>query len=280
VTRRRTLEQHRDSLQEIGKILASMKTLAYMETRKLTQVLAAQTSMVAAIGDAVGDFLAFHRELMPEAKAGSMVYLLIGSERGFCGGFNQELVQRLAQQRADQPGTTAGVIAVGEKLRSYLTDEDADVAFLPGASVVEEAPSVLQDVANHLGARQAAGEWFSLAAIYHDGEGITVRSLLPPFDEIPEVSPEGDPPLLQVPPADLLPALIDHYLMAALNHLLYTSLMAESQRRVIHLDGAVRQLQRESEELTHTCRSLRQEEIVEEIEVILLSAASLGEATP
>ena len=53
--------------------------------------------------------------------------------------------------------------------------------------------------------------------------------------------------------------------------------MAESQQRVMHLDGAVQHMDEQSEELHRQSNVLRQEEIIEEIEVILLSAVSLDE---
>jgi F-type H+-transporting ATPase subunit gamma len=59
--------------------------------------------------------------------------------------------------------------------------------------------------------------------------------------------------------------------------MLYTSLMMENHQRVAHLEGAVKHLGGESAELASKCNGLRQEEIIEEIEVILLSAASLDE---
>jgi F-type H+-transporting ATPase subunit gamma len=59
--------------------------------------------------------------------------------------------------------------------------------------------------------------------------------------------------------------------------MLYKSLMMENQFRVTHLEGAVRHLDDESAELKRQCNGLRQEEIIEEIEEIMLSATSLGE---
>jgi F-type H+-transporting ATPase subunit gamma len=52
----------------------------------------------------------------------------------------------------------------------------------------------------------------------------------------------------------------------------YTSLMAEHYRRVQHLEGAIDRLEQRAEELGKKRNMLRQEEITEEIEVIMLSA--------
>jgi F-type H+-transporting ATPase subunit gamma len=82
-------------------------------------------------------------------------------------------------------------------------------------------------------------------------------------------------PLLYLPPQGLLTGLVEEYLFAALYGLLYSSLMAESQRRMQHMDTAVRRLEKTSAELVRNRNSLRQEEITEEIEVIMLSVEAL-----
>ena len=74
---------------------------------------------------------------------------------------------------------------------------------------------------------------------------------------------------------DFLLELGEQYLFVALHAMLCESLLAESERRVRHLDGAVRHLEEQLATLQRRVQTLRQEEIIEEIEVILLNAASL-----
>ena len=81
-------------------------------------------------------------------------------------------------------------------------------------------------------------------------------------------------PLLNLQPAAFLAQLIEQYLFAALQAILYEALLSENQHRVRHLEGAVRHLEQRAEELQRRLRLLRQEEIIEEIEVILLNAAT------
>ena len=52
--------------------------------------------------------------------------------------------------------------------------------------------------------------------------------------------------------------------------------MAENQLRMQHMDSAVRRLEKTSAELVHKRNILRQEEITEEIEVIMLSVEALA----
>jgi F-type H+-transporting ATPase subunit gamma len=280
MTKRRDLEQHRDSLEEIGEILASMQTLAYMETRKLSRFLAAQEKVVDSIREAASDFLGFHPSLSGALQDATPVFLVVGSERGFCGDFNRALINRLEESRANDGHNHSRVVAVGHKLHSLLERDESVAALLDGASVAEEVPAVLQSVIDELNTLQTSVGEISLFGIYYDDEQIEVTALLPLAEDSAENSTTYSfPPTLNVPPERFLGDLIDHYLLATLNHMLYTSLMSENQRRVSHLAGAVRHLEQQSGELTRKCRALRQEEITEEIEVILLSRVSIDESS-
>lgn len=61
-------------------------------------------------------------------------------------------------------------------------------------------------------------------------------------------------------------------LFAALHQIFYDSLLAENQRRIQHVDYAVHKIERDSQARTRQRNRLRQEEITDEIEVIMLSA--------
>ena len=275
MTRRRDLEHHRDSLSEIGEILASMRTLAYMETRKLSRFLAAQQQVAESISEVAADFLAFFPGQPEALEEATRVYLVIGSERGFCGDFNRVVAKQLAEVTQKHPADTARIIAVGNKLHSLFKDEQSVVALLDGASVAEEVTSVLESLTRTLDSVRLSESGVVLYGIYHDRDEPVLMPLLPPFVQESDVEPKhAFPPILNVPADDFLRDLEDYYLFAALNHMLYASLMSENQRRVHHLEGAVRHLEQKTGELTRKCRALRQEEIIEEIEVILLSAGT------
>jgi len=83
-------------------------------------------------------------------------------------------------------------------------------------------------------------------------------------------------PVLNLAPKPFLAELTDHYLFAALHEMLYSSLMTENLLRMTHLEGVVKHLDDESEDLARKCNALRQEEIIEEIEVILLGASDIS----
>ena len=285
MTRRRDLVRRIGAYSEINGIMVAMKNLAYVETRRLAGFLDMQQQAVSMIEMAAADFLAFYGDRLNHVQPAAQLHLLIGSERGFCGDFNDAL---LAQVRR-HPGMMDGavpVIAVGSRLAARLQDGAGVAAFVEGPSVGEEVQPVLVRLVQQLRDLQQRhrGEPLQgLTAHYHGGENgeVVSRRLLP----MPEHRKPGPwhafPPLLNLAPFDFFSQLTDQYLFAVLHEVFYQSLMAENRQRLEHMDNALRKLDKDMARLRQQHNRLRQEEIIEEIEVILLSAEALdGERRP
>ena len=252
MTRRQELERHNHSLGEIREIMNSMKTLAYMETRKLTRFLDAQHAVVRSIEEAARDLLSFYPETLPEATETTPVYLLVGTERGFCGDFNHTLLRYLESALEAHPSDRPLLIAVGRKLHALLEEESRVAACIVGTGVVEEVDSVLIQVVNELTSVQSKRGVLTLYGLYHGGDGIVMQKLLPPFQNLLQRPPSFPcPPLCNRSPRELVVELTEHYLFALLHDMLYTSLIVENHDRLGHLDAAVRHLDDRSAELAH-----------------------------
>ena len=277
MSRRQSLEHHRRSLAEIRDIMNSMKTLAYMETRKLGRFLSAQQAVLQNMEDVAADFLSFHPDVMSEPGQAPSVLLLIGSERGFCGDFNRALLRHVDAARQTHRAPAPLVIAVGRKLHTLLEGDARVVAWIGGAGVVEEVPAVLNQLADEIVSLQSKHGAIEVFAVHHGNEdGVMTQRLVPPFEGLAAgPARHSHPPMLNTSPVAFFTELTDQYLFAALHAMLYTSLMMENHDRVTHLSGAVRHLDEQSEDLARQYNAMRQEEIIEEIEVMLLSAISL-----
>jgi len=277
VSRRLEVEHRLRGLGEIRDIMNAMKNLAVMETHKLTRVLAAQQRVVASIRSAAADFISFYPDLLPRDRDAREVYVLLGSERGFCGDFNDALVRKAAAQDGFLAAT--GLIAIGSRLGEQLAGDSRAVARISGPSVLDEVESVLLRFMETLQAWQASqtsGRPLRLTVVHHRAESAEITvSRLRPFSE-PETPPprSGHPPLLNLEPSVFLAALAEQYLFAALHEIFYGSLMAENQRRVQHMSEAVKRLDDQSSGLLRTRNVLRQEEITEEIEIIMLNVGT------
>ncbi|MDH5535560.1 MAG: F0F1 ATP synthase subunit gamma [Betaproteobacteria bacterium] len=279
MSKRRDLERHLHSLDEIREIMNAMRNLALMETQKLTRRLAAQHRVVASIRNAADDLLSFHPHLPRTSEAAHDVYLLMGSERGFCGDFNDTLL-RAAHARTDS-GTDPVIITIGGKLGMRWPDDPRVVARLEGPSVLEEVEIVLLKMMEALDrwrAAQLPARAFRLTVFHHgaDAPGVAVTQLDPFSQRPPQPSRFGYAPLINLEARLLFSRLAEHYLFAALHELFFGSLMAENHQRIQHVDYAVRKIEQDSQALLLKRNSLRQEEITEEIEVIMLSVDAPG----
>jgi F-type H+-transporting ATPase subunit gamma len=281
VRRRRDLEQHLRSLGEIGEIMNAMKNLALMETHKLARLLATQRRVVASIEAAAADFLAFHPQLRDAAEAVRDVYLLIGSERGFCGDFNEAVLGALP--RPDRQGDDPALIVIGSKVAARVGDDPRVAARLEGANALEQVETVLLRVMETLArwqAAQATPRALRLTIFHHEaGEAGVVATRLDPFGQwLRAPLRHGYAPLLNLEPQLFFAKLVEHYLFAALHGVFYRSLTAENELRMRHMDYAIGRIDENSRSLVRRRNALRQEEITEEIEIIMLNSDPMREA--
>lgn len=274
MTRRHKLDNRHHMLSEIRNIMSSMKTLAILETHKLERFIEAHNNMANSIELISDDFLQFHQQVIPTVTPDTEVICLIGSEHGFCGDFNEQITTAFKQLYANKTDNQPIVIGIGNKLLPLLADQHSKVASLAGADIAEEIFTVVESLTEQLASHPQPS---SLYVIHHDHQdnGVKTEQLLPPFQgEHRHLSKHSTPPLLNLSPKDFFIELTDHYLFSALHRIFYNSLMIENQRRIQHLENALHHIDDKTEELLRKINILRQEEIIEEIEVILLNAAS------
>ncbi|MCP9443243.1 MAG: F0F1 ATP synthase subunit gamma [Nitrospira sp.] len=285
MSKRQELAERIEDLTDIKGILNAMKNLALMEVHKLGRFLPAQQRVVGGIEEAAADFFHFHPSLLPSVEGACPVFLVVGSERGFCGDFNESLLAEFDRCRAK--GTTGNgdpsplLVTVGHKLTMKLGGLKPEAA-LSGPSVTEEVPVVLvqlMEALEDLQRHRPIGTRLDVAILSH-GSGDNGRAIMlrRPFREFgrPRAS-YSHPPRLTLPPPEVATRLLDQYLFAVLHWIFYASLMAENRKRFQHMDQALQQLEKETDDLTRKHHVLRQEEITQEIAVIMLSAEAVGE---
>ena len=273
MTRLREVTQHLTTLGEIREIMNAMKNLATIESRKLDRVLESQRVIVDDIDNMAADFTD-HFPFDLTFSKDRHLYILIGAERGFSGSFNHQLQQHYRDLLQQTPDTIAITIAVGRKFATTFESASQPTVLLDGASAQEELSHVLNQLVSQIELIQNQYGAIRCTVLRHDQlkRDILAQPLLPPFQQTPTAhSPASYPPQLTLSPPQFLSDLIQQYLYAHLYSALSASLLAENEYRVAHLEGAIRHLDERSVELGRLRRSLRQEEIIEEIEVILLN---------
>lgn len=270
------LSQRLTRLKEISSIMTAMKSLSLVETKKLARFIGHQRRMLDNIEAAAADFLNFFPIGQMEGTSPALL-LLVGSERGFCGNFNERVLAALEVLPDWQPAPT--LLVVGSRLAAKLAGRPGVVAALDGPTVTEEVPAVLDRLmdALHMVSRQFSSDGAALFGLAQDSEGETALKRLLPL--APPPAPHfTHPPRLQLTPPAFFVELLDQYLLAALYGLLYESLAAENRQRLAHMEHALNRLDETVGRLALKRNALRQEKIVEEIEVILASRMTPGQA--
>ncbi|UZR27985.1 F0F1 ATP synthase subunit gamma [Methylococcus mesophilus] len=275
MSRRHILRRRMKTLGEIAGILESMRTLAVIESHRLTRSVECQRHLEAALRSTAEELLGHYPALLPVEPAAA-AWLVVGSERGFCGDFNTRL--RAALERRWSPGEPA--IVVGSRIGSEFALDVPLCRQLPGPLTAEETAErlpALIDAVNQLLENHGP---LQIIALHHadDAETVLETRIVPPFGKPSARSERPFPPLLYQKPDAVFRHLVEHYLFAVLHWLLDRSLLSEHQYRIRHLDGATRRIQDTQEALRSGNNRLRQEEVTEELQVILLGAEALDPA--
>jgi F-type H+-transporting ATPase subunit gamma len=276
MTERREIERRLATLGYVAEIMGALKNAAMVEAIRLRRYVPAQQRVVRTVEAATQDFLKHYPQPQDAGAAPGEIFLVVGSERGFCGSYNEELAAALERERASRQTADTAVVVVGRRLASRLSRRMDLAAVVEAPSVADEVqPAITRLIASLQSLPAASGKPLPLAmtVLYHEIAGhsseVHVKQLFRSFAG--DGHKFGDPPRLYLEPLAFFRELTDHYLFAVLHELFYSALLAENERRLQHLEGALRRVDRTREELTLRGNALRQEEITEEIEIILLS---------
>ena len=258
MSQRREIEARVALYDDLSGILGAMRSFALAELHQITRREEAQQQVVSVLRQSLQDVARF---LPPPELAGTDVWLLLGSVRGFCGSFNEDVVRAWqATGDARQP-----VIVVGERLVATLP-ENINLFPVAGADGgLDAAAAIDRILAAFAAARRQVGAACGLIVCLRDEDAARTQRLLP----LPVASDCGGvPPLMNEAPGAVAAGVAQHFLFHQLLALLLRSIRVENHQRLMQMESALRHLEHGREELARQRNLLRQEEIVEEIEVL------------
>ena len=282
MSKRRELQEHSDSLADIGELLGAMKNLALVESRRIATFIDAQRAAARIVEGTLAEFIADYAEHIVPAEASGEVLCIVGSERGFCGDLNQRLIGSAQALIAPHDAASAiatdtpapRVVLVGSRLADAWSGDAA--AAMAGAGFADEVQNILADLVATLTPLMLGNPALSL--LYLTDAGPVHQNLLPAPQPRVRATRRGHPLQINLPPRQLHAALIDQFLESALGCALYDALLHENQLRLEHMEQARQRIDEQLEDLARRSNRARQEEITEEIEIILLSSIAAESA--
>jgi len=276
MSQRREIEGRLALYDDLAGILGAMRSFALAELHRVTRRAAAQHEVVTALHAAWCDLApALAEPAAANGKNGSNgtaagtpssprdLWLLLGSVRGFCGSFNEDV----ARAWRDNAPADCRVIVVGERLISAIGDgaQRTDVAGVIGG--LDAAAGVDRILAAIDAARTDSPNHNGLMLCYRDETETRCERLLP-LPQPPSGS-AGILPLTHEAPAYVAGQVAEHYLFHTLLARLLQSIRVENHMRLMQMENALQHLERGGEALQRQRNRLRQEEIIEEIELIV-----------
>lgn len=271
MSKRRSLRDRIKLFIDLRDVLDAMKTFALVEIGKLTRTQYYRHHLLEELLDAARRSAAYQPDAALPTRR---LYVILGSERGLCADFNERIVTVWKEIRGADPG--ADFIVVGSALAAKLAG-DAPLAVLTGPLGAEDIEGVLLELVRHIGGWQGAHrEAGSISVVAGDGERVSSDIVLPLA--WPKRAVER-PPTLNLAPETFIRHFIDYYVDAKLHDAFATSLLAENHARAQHMTAALGKLDEDLANLERRARRLRQEEITQEVETILLAVDSGKEPT-
>jgi F-type H+-transporting ATPase subunit gamma len=247
-------------------ILNAMRSFALAELRRVVQREAAQQQTAAALAPSLSAMAPVLP--VPEKPRGD-VWVVLGSVRGFCASFNEDVLRLWQQEWARD--RILSTIVLGERLGT-LMPELAHAAVVPGAiSAVDAVNAIDRILVAFDAARTKAGGNAGLIICFRDDGGARTQRLLPIAVKPSKATAEV--PMTNEAPAHIAAVVGQHYLFHLLLALLLRSLRVENHMRLMQMENALQHIERNTGNLSRLRNQLRQEEIVEEIELILRTAS-------
>lgn len=267
MSQRREVEARLALYDDLSGILGAMRSFALAELHRVGQREAAQQQVVQSLAAALEDLADALPEqcdvTMDEAETENDIWLLFGSVRGFCGSFNEDVMRFWRAETKEQ----GPLILLGERLHN-MVDERERLQRLGGAEGGLDALAAIDRILAAVAElRGAGGSPFGLLVCIRDEQGPRRQRLWPL--PVAHHSGKGYPPLTLAPVEQVVAGVAEHYLFHHLLALLLRSIRVENHMRLMQMETALRHLERGSEDLQRQRNRLRQEEIVEEIELMV-----------
>lgn len=245
-------------LDELTQIVAAMKNLAYAELQRLAHLLEAQQAAEQAMQSAVQNLWPSSNTSNPNAG----IWLATGSERGFCGGFNDQMADAVLQRQRQYPDTQWFI--AGERLRQRLEDHLPQAYWLPSSNSSEDYQDCIELWTEALTKHLFTAPLYTLL---HTEQGIQQHQLLYFSScQAPTQSPKHYLTLEQ-----LQPPLLLELLRIQLLGVQFQSLQQENLARLTQMKRAQDHLDETRQDLHRQYFRQRQSEITSELETLMLS---------
>lgn len=220
--------------------------------------------------------------LQPGADAPAHA-IVIGSDRGLCGGYNTSIVKLAEQWLASEEGRGAKLTTVGRRSTDHFSRHseavDASHTDVGAEADIDLARRIAADVSR----RFVAGEAGTVHIIYTQfrsaitQEPVAVQLLpLTTADDGDEAGEQGPDYVFEPDPGFILGSLLPRYVETKVYHAMLEAMASEHGSRMTSMDSATRNAGEMIDKLTLQMNRARQAGITTELMEIVSGAEALN----
>jgi len=278
------VEARRASVEELRAVTDAMRSLAAVRLQQALAVIGGTRAYARVIGGALAQavgLLAQGSDHWPacwpaQSGRGRAATVLFAPEHGFVGAF----AERLADAALEGMPPRGVLWAVGSRGAALLEERGRPPDWsIPMATHTDAVTATGRRIAEALYRAAADGTLGTVEVLYgrsaQGGAPEVMREALLPLDLVRGHAGGAVPPLTNLPPADLVPRMVDEYVFALLAHAAMESFAAENAARLSVLMAARQNIDATLDELTGVMRRLRQEQITTELIELATGAEAL-----
>lgn len=271
------LQARLSSLQELRDLIRALRALAASHVQEAQGALAGMRRYAEVVEDAIAEGAALlpggDGPAAPPSPPEAGVMIVVCSEHGFVGAFNDRLLDRAVAERTEGQA----LVIIGRRGTVLAAEKGLAVdRGFPMATHVGGVPGVTRQVAAYLEAVPVADIVF---AAYRRGANFEteLRHILPLDPVLLAGARRRSPPLHHLAPEVLLGRLGSEYLFAEITRAVMESLASENGARLRVMESADTNIGDKLDGMRRTERVLRQEAITSELlDVVTGSEAILG----
>lgn len=265
------IETRLASLSELGELVGALRSMAASRAQEAQEAFAGTRAYRETVAGAIASVAASFPAAETE-EGGGRALIVLTSENGFVGGFNNRLVEKAAQLLQ----TGERLILVGR--RGQVAASERGLTFTTVFGMTSRAGGVTA-LARRIAAQvEGTGAVRILHAEHRPGTAFKIaeRMVLPLEPARPSARQAPQPPIIQVPPARLLRQLSWEYLFAELAAALMESLASENGERLRTMDAASRNIEDRLDKLRREERAARQEETTADMLDVVVGAEAVN----
>lgn len=226
--------------------IISMSAHSRLKTKQepLNEYLYALKKLLAKVQQSTSSWS--HEQLTPTGPNNNPLIIVIGSQKGLCGGFNTQLSKILNEYLVQNPSAHYHFSAVGKKPIDYLIENHPDklISSFP-VITARNFLTVAQELTDLI--MTATPVYTSVIIVSNVFKNFFVQKAtitqLIPFDPTNITSSDiafTEEYTWDESPSDIIHKLAIQYIEAQLQHLIFQSLLSEHAARFISMDNSTR----------------------------------------